>query len=351
MRYSHLSLTTFATTVLTKAGLPNDRASLVAEVLVCSDLMGHTTHGLQLLLPYAAQLTDGLMTIEGEPDILKDQGSAVTWDGRHLPGPYLVQKAIDLGIDRLSKYPMVTVSIGKSHHIACLAAYLEQVTEKGLMILLLSSDPGNQTVAPFGGLTGAFSPDPLAYGIPTEGLPILFDSSASAVANGVVMQKHAEGEKLGGKWLLDTEGKATDDPQAFFDDPPATILPVGGVDLGFKGFGYALLIEALTSGLAGKGRKDTLGRWSASVMVQLIDPSQFGGSDSFKQEMQYLMNACLKSQPANPAEPIRMPGHRAIQLKQQQLIDGVELHPRVRKNLIKCAEKYDLPMIDPLPST
>ncbi len=339
-RFQADHLTNFAFEVLHKAGLPKDRAKLVAETLVESDLMGHTTHGLQLLLPYAKQIEDGLMTLAGEPEVLQDRGSAVTWNGNFLPGPYLVYEAIRLAKVRLADHPMVTIAIGNSHHIACLAAYLESVTKDGLMIILLSSDPTNQTVAPFGGLTGAFSPDPLAFGIPTFGKPILFDSSASAVANGVVMQKYAQNEKLAGPWLMDPGGQATNDPEMFFQDPPATILPVGGLDLGFKGFGYALLVEALTSGLAGKGRKEDLNRWSASVLVQLIDPEQFGGRTLFLEEMQFLVDRCHDSQPRPGFEHVRLPGERALALKEKQLQDGVELHPEVIETLQKCHDQF-----------
>lgn len=342
MTYDHNHLVSFAQKVLMTAGLTEGRSLLVAETLVCSDLMGHTTHGLQLLMPYANQVAEGSMTITGEPQVLRDTGAAITWNGRHLPGPYLVQKAIDTGIERLSNHPQVTVVIGQSHHIACLAAYLEQVTQRGFMIVIMSSDPGNQTVAPFGGLQGAFSPDPIAYGIPTQGRPILFDSSGSLVANGVVMQERAEGNKLGGKYLMDPEGKATDDPEAFFTEPPATILPVGGLDLGFKGFGYALLVEALTSGLAGIGRRERADRWSASVMVQLIDPNQFGGKEAFIREMQHLVDNCHQSKPRKTGKQVRMPGERALKLKAEQEKNGVRLHPQVEIALKKCATKFGI---------
>ncbi len=79
-----------------------------------------------------------------------------------------------------------TVVIQKSHHIACLAAFLEVVARKNLMVIIACSDPRNKTVAPFGGKIPVYSPNPLAIGIPTEGDPILIDVSISATANAVV---------------------------------------------------------------------------------------------------------------------------------------------------------------------
>ncbi len=71
------------------------------------------------------------------------------------------------------------VSIRRSHHIACLAAYLKRATDRGLMMILTCSDPAGASVAPFGAVTPVFTPNPIAAGIPTSGDPILLDISAS----------------------------------------------------------------------------------------------------------------------------------------------------------------------------
>jgi LDH2 family malate/lactate/ureidoglycolate dehydrogenase len=66
-RHSAATLRTFATDLLTRAGLEADKAAAVAEVLVEGDLLGHTTHGLALLPPYLAEIEKGSMTKSGEP--------------------------------------------------------------------------------------------------------------------------------------------------------------------------------------------------------------------------------------------------------------------------------------------
>ena len=64
-----------------------------------------------------------------------------------------------------------------------------------------------------------------------------------------------------------------------FADPPGTILPAGGLDHGHKGYGLALMVEALTMGLGGFGRAEPAEGWGASVFVQLLDPDAFAGGD------------------------------------------------------------------------
>src|SRR5690606_2528784 len=82
--YSHTQLIQFATDLLSAAGLKDDRARVVAETLVESDLMGHTTHGLQLLPLYLKEVRAGKMKWDGEPQVLSDKGSVMVWDGQYL---------------------------------------------------------------------------------------------------------------------------------------------------------------------------------------------------------------------------------------------------------------------------
>jgi len=140
----------FATALFQHAGLDSDKAGTVAEILVEGDLLGHTTHGLALAAPYLAALDAGSMTPKGDPAVISDRGGAVCWGGRRLPGPWLVVRAIEQALARVPEHGVVAVAIRESHHIGCLAAYLERATSQGCMILLTCSDPSEASVAPYG---------------------------------------------------------------------------------------------------------------------------------------------------------------------------------------------------------
>jgi len=346
--YNADDLHTFAVNLLQAAGLAPERAKVVTEILLEADLMGHSTHGLQLLGAYLGELEANHMLKEGEPSIIADRGSAVTWDGRYLPGPWLIKQALDLAFARIQEHPVMTVVIRRSHHIACLAAYLERATEKGLLIFLTTSDPRTQTVAPYGGIRPVYTPNPIAAGIPTQGDPILFDTSMSTTANGIVDRYHRQGQHLPGPWLINNQGDVSDNPADFYAEPPGSLLPLGGLDLGFKGFGLALLVEALTSGMGGYGRADEPTQWGASVFLQVMDPAAFGGSEGFLRETEWLADAS-RTNPTKPGEPpVRLPGNRALQLRAEQLKEGVVLYPSIMPSLKPWAEKLGIRLPEPI---
>ena len=195
-RYDADGLRVFARSLLERMNLPSNRAAVIADILVEGDLMGHTTHGLQLLASYLKQLDEGGMAAESDPDVLQDRGAAVTWDGKYLPGPWLITRAMDLAFERIAAHPVMTVVIRRSHHIACLQAYLKRATDRGLVMLLMSSDPSCGSVTPFGGCTPVYTPNPIAAGFPSDDEPILIDISASTTTNGLTQRLYDAGQQL-----------------------------------------------------------------------------------------------------------------------------------------------------------
>jgi LDH2 family malate/lactate/ureidoglycolate dehydrogenase len=328
----------FGQSLLTACGLAEDRARNVAEVLLEGDLLGHTTHGFALLPAYLKAIQERTMETVGEPSVVADHGSSLTWDGRYLPGPWLVRRAIAVAQTRIAEHPVVTISICRSHHIGCLQAYLQPVTEAGLVILLCCSDPASRTVTPHGGVAPRFSPNPLAAGIPTNGDPILIDISTSSTSNGLCNRLAAAGERLPGPWLVDRDGHPTDDPRVL-DNQQGAILPLGGLDLGYKGFALSLLVEALTNALAGHGRADDDSRWGASVFLQILDPRRFGGRETFLQETSFLAQLCQETPVPSGKPPVRLPGQAALLRRREQLVSGVTLHPTILPALVPWAAK------------
>lgn len=339
LHYPVTVLIEYAAALFAAVGCDGDKPATIASGLVEADLLGHTTHGLQLAPTYLAAIESGSMAPRGDAEVVADRGAAVTWDGRRLPGVWLTTRAVDVAIERVAAHGTATVVIRNSHHIGCLAAFLQRATDRGLMIQIASSDPAVSSVAPFGGRKGVYTPDPFAVGIPTDGDPILIDISASITTNGLSNRLYREGKKFPGPWALDAAGNPTDDPAVLFADPPGTLLPVGGVDHGHKGFGLALMVEALTQGLGGFGRAESPTAWGASVFVQVTDPEAFGGLAAFRRETGWLAAACRTTPPAPGVDAVRLPGQRALELKRRALADGVALYPGIMEALAPFAEK------------
>lgn len=341
-KYQIESLIQFARKVLLEAGMREDRAAVISEILVEGDLLGHNTHGMKLLPAYVKEIQSGRMTLDGEPEIISDKGASLLMDGRYLPGPWLVNHALELCFSRISQQPTVTVVIRKSHHIACLGSYLKRITDKGLIGIILSSDPNHASVAPFGSFEPRYSPNPIAAGIPTLGDPILIDMSVSSTANGVVAKYLEEGKTLPHQWLLNNKGEATNDPKQFFTSPPGSILPLGGQDLGYKGFGLGILIEALTSALGGYGRADHPTQWGGAVYIQVINPEAFAGLGALTRETSFFTDACRNSAPLSNGKGVFIPGYLELRSWERQLKQGIQLDNVIVQGIEGLATQFGI---------
>jgi len=349
-RYAAHALDAYAAALLAAAGARDDIARDTASVLLDGDLMGHTTHGLALLPGYLQALGDGSMRNDGEPTTLGSSPAGATWDGHRLPGPWLTLRALESARRMASTQGSGTVVIRRAHHIGCLASYAKRAAERSVMTLVCCIDPATHSVAPHGAVTSVFTPNPLAAGIPTSRDPILLDISASYTTNGMTMRLYRGGQKLPHPWLQDAVGNPTSDPAVLFGEPRGTLLPLGGLDAGHKGFALALLIEAMTAGLAAHGRADPPEGWGATVFVQVLDPAAFGGRDAFARQMDWLVDACHDATPRPGGERVRLPGERALRLYREQRERGVALHHEIMPALEPWAAKLGVEAPVPLPA-
>jgi len=340
--YNAPALVAYADALLQQCGLAAPMAASVALTLVEGDLLGHDTHGLALLAGYAKELEAGGMAREGAPEVLSDRPAAVLWDGRRLPGPWLMEQGLDLLVPRARELGTASLVIRRSHHIACLAVYMLRALREDMLMLLACSDPNTASVAPFGGTQAVFTPNPLALGFGLSQGGVMVDISASITTNGMSNRKRAAGETFAEQWLIDARGRPSNDPQVLFDSPPGTLLPVGGLSHGHKGYGMALLVEALTGGLAGHGRADPPEGWGATVHVTLHDLHAFGGKAAFLRQMDEVAERCRGNAPIDPTKPVRLPGEGGLKRREAQSRDGVRLHPSIARSLQEVEQRHGL---------
>jgi L-lactate dehydrogenase len=339
--YDYAALRSTVRALFAHQGFDEGKADSIAEVLIEADLMGHATHGLALVPWYMEMVAANLFTKTGEPDVVSDRGACVAWNGKRIPGTWLVQRALDLALERAPTYGTVTVAIAASQHIGALVPYLPRATGLGFMVLLASSSPAVATVAPFGGMKPVMTPNPIAAGIPTEGDPILLDVSASITTNNYARQLVREGKRFPHPWAMDAQGNATTDPKAVIEGG-GSILPTGGIDHGHKGYGLGLIVEALTQGLSGVGRADPRMPGTSAVWLQVIDPTAFGGQDAFKRQTSWLSAACRDNPPRPGVERVRVPGDRALAHRRLAMAHGVPLSAAIVNGLRPHLEKAGL---------
>lgn len=344
--YNVQALTTFVERLFEKAGADTEVAQVVTRVLLEGELLGHRTHGLNLVSRYIGGVLGGQVKARAQAlEKVSDGGISSLFDGHYVLGPYCVSRALDCAAKGATSQGIGIAVVRRAAHIGCLAAYLKPYTDQGLLAMLYSSDPSVGLVCAHGGVDPVYTPNPIAAGIPTQGEPILLDVSMSTVTLGLVGQCRDAGSRLPHPVLVSNDGQLSDDPRDFFTSPPGSILPLGGQAFGHKGFALALLVEALTSGLAGHGRKDAPDQWGASATAVVIDPRFFGGLEAFTDETSFLGRLVLASRPLDAERPVRLPGQAGLALRRQALEQGACLSPQLVADLDRLAVQLQLPAL------
>lgn len=342
------TLTTFASALLRAAGLDADKADIVAEVVVEGDLIGHTTHGTSMIPTYLSELRAGRMAGRGDIEVIHEHGACVTWNGKRLPGHWLIRMALDTAYARVAEHGVATVSICNSQHTGALAAYLRSVTERGLVGIIQSSNPAASRMAPFGGTVPLFTPNPLAAGFPTSGDPIIVDISSSITTTTMTQTLARRGERYPEPWAITAQGELTDDPREVVERS-GSLLPLGGSLKGHKGYGLAIIVELLTQGLSGYGRADRPTETAQSVFVQVIDPEAFGGRDQFLRQSSWLAEACRANPPAPGVSEVRVPGDSAARHRRAALAGGVPVSAETRAELDAWARDLGIAPLQGIP--
>lgn len=346
-RYDVRAMRDLAHTVFAAAGLAPQMIQSVVRSLIAADMMGHTTHGLAIAPWYLEEARSGAMALQGAPQVLSDRGACVAWNGNRLPGAWLIDQAINLALERITAHGVVTCTIANGYHTGALATYLPRLTEQGLMVVLACSGPAASGVAPFGGTRGLFTPNPLAAGMPSGGDPVLLDISCSITTIKRSTQVAQKGGRLPGPWVMDHQGHATDDPAVLMRGE-GSLLPVGGLDHGHKGYAMALLVESLTQGLSGYGRRDGPTGTVMNTFLQVLDPAAFGGRSAFTDETDWLINACHSNPPRPGVDRVRVPGDQAMARQRAALADGVMLDQSVLDALAPYARACGLSLPESL---
>jgi uncharacterized oxidoreductase len=174
---------------------------------------------------------------------------------------------------------------------------------------------------------------------------LILDFSTSATAEGKVRVLKIAGKLCPEGWLIDSEGRPTTDPSSLYGDPPGSILPLGGAQA-YKGFGLALMIDIFAGALSGGlcAREKAITPKGNCVFMMALDPAGFGGAKHFRQEVAGLSEFVRGCPRCEGVEEILLPGDPERRVMKQRLADGVPLDEGNWRELVKLAQRLDVPL-------
>jgi len=338
---SPAQLEKFAVNLLSAAGIGPDEAQLVGQSLVGANVRGHDSHGVMRIPFYLDALAKGEVAAGAPFTVTRETDSLLTADGHWGFGQTQARRLTERVCTKAQATGVGVGTLIHSSHIGRLGEYCELAAERGLVSLVMVNTHGHaRRVAPPGGRAPRLGTNPLAFGVPADDGPLILDFGTSATAEGKVRVKKIAGQRCPDGWLLDSEGRPTNDPNALYATPPGTILPMGG-DQAYKGFALGLIVEIFAGALSGGVciRETPLNQNGNCVFVQAIDPAALGGAEHFAEQVRCLLSFVRDCPRIEECNEILLPGDPERRMLAERTAAGIPFDDGNWGQLVKLAEK------------
>lgn len=324
--------------VLRGVNVSEQDAEIVSDILLQADLRGVDTHGAIRLPIYIKRIQLGLVNPRPNLETIQETEATAVIDGDFGLGQLSSFRAMELAIKKAAATGIAAVGVRKSHHFGAAAYYAQMALNQDMIGISCTNSPPVMP-AP-GGAQEVVGNNPIAFAVPAgKEMPLVLDMACSLVAQGKVMLAMKKGEKIPEGWATDSQGIPTTDPVKGLK---GFLLPFGG----HKGYGLAMIIEALAGALTGAAvgkhvtsiyndlqNKQNSGHFFIAIKVEkFIDPEFFKGIiDNFIQE--------TKSTPLAPGvKEVFMPGEIEFLTAGKRKAEGIPMTAAVINDLVKMAE-------------
>jgi L-2-hydroxycarboxylate dehydrogenase (NAD+) len=303
------------------SGMDESDCVLLTELVVEQEMIGNQFSPVGELAGKHARLVDNIRNTKEE--VVSEKPAIKLLKGNGRLAPLITADHLDEVVKKAKSQGIYALGIYDSTYNDFFDVFCRRVADQNCVSIIVENG-GPQGVVPFGGRKDVTGTNPIAYGIPTNKYPIIFDAATAMHAYGRIRQAKENNEKLPDNAYVDKEGNVTTDPNV-----ACAVLPFGG----FKGYAINLLIDVLSGALV-RGRSgldmplESPDRHIGTLLI-VIDPAAFGDIDDFKQATTKLADDILAVPPFDPENPVRVPGLRGSErLEQSNLTGSVEIEDR-----------------------
>ncbi|NLM39274.1 MAG: Ldh family oxidoreductase [Firmicutes bacterium] len=351
----------FMVDVFTGVGVPIEDAKICAEVLIAADLAGIDSHGISRLKPiYYTRIKEGILSPITKIDIVREGPTTAVLDGNNGMGHVIAKKAMEIAIEKASEYGMGMVAVRNSSHYGIAGYYTNMAADAGM--IGVSGTNARPSIAPTFGVENMLGTNPLAFAMPSdEPFPFSLDCATSTAQRGKIEVYARHNRPVPEGWVIGHDGQSKTDPHEILKDLTAglaALSPLGGISeetAGYKGYGYATVVEILSAALQGgpflkaltgiqDGKKvpHRLGHFFIA-----IDISAFTELEEFKRITGEILRQLRASKKAPGHDRIYTAGEKEyytrLERSEQGIPIGESLQKEIKELISELSLEYDFP--------
>jgi len=323
------TITAFVTDVFCEYGVPREDAIICADVLLESDKRGIESHGVNRFKPiYLDRIKAGIQNPVTHFEVIRETATTAVADGHDGMGQVIGYKAMHMAIEKAKIYGMGMVAVRNSCHYGIAGYYATMATQAGCI-----------------GITGTNARPSIA---PTFGVENM-DCATSITQRGKIEYFARMDEDTPAGMVIGRDGSTLTDSKAILSDlttGKAALAPLGGIGeelAGYKGYGYATVVEILSAALQqgqflralnGIGFQGEKVPYHLGHFFIAIDTEAFMGLEAFQKTAGDILRDLRSSEKA--------PGYDRIYTAGEKEYSGVPVNAAVQTELIAVRDELGL---------
>ncbi len=351
------TITNFVVDAFKGYGIPEEDAKICADVLLESDKRGIESHGVNRFKPiYLDRIKAGIQNPVTNFEIIKETPTTAVVDGHDGMGQVIGVKSMNMAIEKAKKYGMGMVVARNSTHYGIAGYYATMASQAGC--IGITGTNARPSIAPTFGVENMLGTNPLTFGMPTdEEFPFVLDCATSITQRGRIEYYSRIGESTPAGMVIGRDGQTKTDSDQILSDlntGKAALAPLGGIGeelAGYKGYGYATVVEILSAALqqgnflralTGIGEKGEKVPFHLGHFFIAIDTEAFMGLEAFKKTCGDILRELRSSTKAPGEDHIYTAGEKEYLVWQQRKDSGVPINEAVQKELLKIRDELGL---------
>lgn len=344
-------------------GVPGEDSEIVVDVILESDRRGIESHGCNRFKPiYIDRINAGIQNPVTNFEIVKETPTTAVVDGHDGMGQVIGFRAMSMAIAKAKEYGMGMVAVRNSCHYGIAGYYTTMATKAGC--IGMTGTNARPSVAPTFGVEGMFGTNPFTIGVPTdEDFDFSFDCATSITQNGKVEYYERIGKEIQQGTIIDIEGNPVegDAGEALrkIRKGTAALTTLGGIGEalgGYKGYGFAMAVELLSSilqdGAYGKDLdgKDKNGKpcpYGLGHYFIAIDTGHFLGEEIARKKAGDIIRSVRASKKMPGEERIYTAGEKEWEVWLNRQNSGVPINESVQAEMNKVRDELGLSYVFP----
>ena len=339
-------------------GVPEEDAAICADVLLESDRRGIESHGCNRFKPiYIDRIVKGTLLPVTNIEIIRETPTTVVMDAHDGMGMVASHHMMKKLIEKAKQYGMAGGAIRNSTHYGIAGYWSDMAAKEGL--ICVTGTNARPSIAPTFGVENMLVTNPLTFSLPTdEEFNFCLDCATSIVQRGRIEYYARSGKPTPAGTVISENGEALTDSEEILSalvNGTAALAPLGGIGeelAGYKGYGYATVVEILSAALSGGQFMKSLsgvGSDGKPAMYHLghfffvVDPEAFMGRDEFKKIAGDICRALRASKKAPGEDRIYTAGEKEYEVWKFRKDKGVPVGEGVQKDIISIRDQLGLP--------